>query len=109
MLRQIIALLVAFVVLWMVADKGGPQGVRTGVVAALHPGEWISVANNGIDPNAFPIALRETTTYEAGEDGAPFDPAAIRTGLRVTVWYRSVAERRLVADKVRVLPHGTMR
>ena len=38
----------------------------------------------------------EATAYEGS-------PAAIQTGARVTVWYRSVGERRFVADKVRVL------
>jgi hypothetical protein len=51
------------------------------------------VANQGM---RLPVALRETTAYEG-------DPAAIKPGIRVTVWYRSVGERRLLADKVRML------
>jgi hypothetical protein len=43
------------------------------------------------------IALRKTTAFDG-------DPALITPGLRVTVWYRSVAERRPVADRVRVVP-----
>jgi hypothetical protein len=43
--------------------------------------------------------LREMTAIDG-------DPALIKRGVRVTVWYRSVAERRPVADKVRVLAPG---
>jgi hypothetical protein len=46
-------------------------------------------------PRGVEIALRETVY-----DG---DPADIKGGVRVTVWYRSVGERRPVADIVRVL------
>jgi hypothetical protein len=42
--------------------------------------------------------LRKTTAFEG-------DPA-IEPGIRVTVWYRSAAERRPIADRVRVLPGG---
>jgi hypothetical protein len=47
----------------------------------------------------FEIALRETTAYEGS-------PSAITRGARVTVWYRSIGERRFVADKVRVLANA---
>ncbi len=88
------SLVVAFVVLWVLADGGAPtQRIATGTVAEIHPGEWMSVANEGM---RLPVALGETTAYEG-------NPSAIKTGIRVTVWYRSVAERRPVADKVRII------
>ena len=40
----------------------------------------MSVANETTDPMGFRIALRETV-YEG-------DPAAIKPGVRVTVWYQ---------------------
>jgi hypothetical protein len=90
------ALIVAFVVLSALAYKGAPQRVGTGTVSEFEAGEWIAVANEQTDPKGFRITLRETTTYEG-------NPATLKTGVRVTVWWRSVGERRFVADKVRVL------
>ncbi|RPI55313.1 MAG: hypothetical protein EHM55_08285 [Acidobacteria bacterium] len=91
---SIALLIVAFVVLSVLADSGrSPQRVATGTVAEVHARDWMLVANEGM---RLPVALRETTTYDG-------NPAAIKAGIRVTVWYRSVAERRPVADKVRVL------
>ena len=87
------SLVVAFVVLSVLADRGATQRVATGTVAEVHAGEWMLVANEHM---RLPVALGETTVYEG-------NPAAIKPGIRVTVWYRSVAERRPVADKVRIL------
>jgi hypothetical protein len=87
------SLVVAFVVLSVLADRGASTQVATGTVAEIHAGEWMLVANEGM---RLPVAFREKTAYEG-------DPAAIKTGIRVTVWYRYVAERRPVADKVRML------
>ena len=88
------SLVVAFVVLSVLADRGAStQHIATGTVAEVHTGEWMLVANQGM---TLPVALRETTVYEG-------NPAAIKTGIRVTVWYRLVAERRPLADKVRIL------
>jgi hypothetical protein len=85
---------VAFVVLSVLVDSGkSTQRVATGIVAEVHHGEWMLVGNEGM---RLPIALVETTTYEG-------NPADIKPGIRVTVWYRGVAERRPVADKVRML------
>ena len=42
------------------------------------------------------LALRPNTVYEG-------DPSTINVGVRVTVWYRNVSERRPVVEKVRVL------
>ena len=93
-----VSLVVAFVVVSALADRGGGvQRVVTGIVGEYVAGEWISVANETTDPMGFQIALRETTAYEG-------DPAVIKPGIRVTVWYRSAAERRSLADKVRVFP-----
>jgi hypothetical protein len=62
-----------------------------GTVLEYEPGEWLSFTNDMMDPGGFRITLGERTVYEG---------AAIRPGVVVTVWYRSVAERRPVADKV---------
>jgi hypothetical protein len=89
------SLVVAFVVLSVLADSGvSTQRIASGTVAEVHAGEWMLVANEGM---RLPVALREKTAYEG-------NPAAITPGIRVTVWYRQVAERRPVADKVRI--HG---
>jgi hypothetical protein len=87
-------------VLSVLADSGVTKVVVTGTVAEFKAGESITVTSDGWDPH--PIALRETTTYEG-------NPAAIKTGVRVTVWYRSVGESRPVADKVRVVQHAATR
>jgi hypothetical protein len=86
---------IAFVVLSALAYHGAPQRIVTGTIRKVEAGEWLSVANYTTDPTGFQIALRKTTDYEGS-------PAAIKPGARVTVWYRSVGERRFVADKVRV-------
>lgn len=70
--------------------------VATGTGAEVHEGEWMLLANLANRQVRFGVALRESTVYEG-------NPAAITPGARVTVWYRSVAERRFVADKVSVL------
>lgn len=94
-MRAFVTAVVAFVLLSGVADRGAaPQRVATGTVAEVHVGEWMLVTNEHM---RLPVAVVERTTYEG-------DPAAIRPGVRVTVWYRSVGERRPVADKVSVLP-----
>jgi hypothetical protein len=90
-----VSLVVAFVVLSALADRRAPQRIVTGTIREFEAGEWLSVAPYATDPKGFPIALREMTAYEGS-------PAAIKPGARVTVWYRSVGERRFVADKVRV-------
>ena len=91
----IASLVVAFVVLSILADGGrSTQRVATGTIADVHADEWMLVLNEHM---RIPVAFGETTAYEG-------NPAAIKTGSRVTVWYRFVAERRPVADKVRI--HG---
>ena len=85
-------LVVAFVVLSVLADRSAStQRVTTGTVAEIH-GDWMLVTNTG---SRVPVAFRNKTVYMG-------DPAGIRPGARVTVWYRSVGERRPVAYKVRV-------
>ena len=81
------------------ADRRAPQRIVSGTIREFVAGEWLSVAAYTTD---LPITLRETTAYEGR-------PAAIKPGARVTVWYRSVGERRFVADKVRVLPDTATR
>lgn len=92
-----IALMVfTFVVFSVLADKRATQRSVTGTVTEFRASEWISVANDQTGRRGFPIAVRESTAYEGTR-------AAIKPGARVTVWYRSVGERRSVADRVRVL------
>ena len=96
------SLVVALVVLSALADRRAPPRIVTGTIREFEAGEWLSVATYTTDPKGFPIALRETTAYEG-------NPAAIKPGARVTIWYRSVGERRFVADKVRVLRDSATR
>ena len=95
------SLVVAFVALSALADRHAPQHIVSGTIRESEAGEWLSVATHATE-KGFPIALRETTGYEGS-------PAAIKPGARVTIWYRSVGERRFVADKVRVLPDSATR
>jgi hypothetical protein len=91
------SLAVAFVVLSALADnRRSAQRVVTGTVAEVHTGAWMLVANEGM---RLPVALVDATVYDG-------NPAAIRPGIRVTVRYRHVAERRPVADKVRMLANA---
>ena len=92
----IAALVIAFVVASALANRGSVQSVVTGTVGDYVPGQWISVANGTTDPMGVQIALRKTTAFET-------NPALIKSGMHVTVWYRSVAERRPLADRVRLL------
>src|SRR5437899_105208 len=94
------SLVVAVVVFSVLADRGpSPQRAGSGTVAAVHPGERMVVANEHM---RLPVRLSKTTTYEGNSAG-------LTPGTRVTVWYRSVAERRLVADKVRLLADAPTR
>ena len=101
-MRAFIALVVAFVALSILLDSGGPQSVMTGTVFEYHPGQRLSIVSEQTEPTGVPFTLRETTAYEGVGNSAA--GALLRPGVRVTVWYRSVGERRAVADKVRVLP-----
>ena len=85
----IVALIVVFSAL---AQRGTTSYVSVGTVVGFEPGEWIY-----LDSMEWPIALREATAYDDGT-------VAIRSGVRVQVWARSVGERRPVAARVRVLP-----
>ena len=108
--KSVMAFVVAFLALSAVADKSAmfaglslvsrdtPWSV-TGTITDWHAGDTIAV---GSDQNlrGFPLALRANTVYEG-------DPSTIKMGVRVTVWYRNVSERRLVVEKVRVLDTDT--
>jgi hypothetical protein len=87
----------AFVVLSALLYRGAPQRIVTGVVREFEAGQWIAVANDQTDPRGYRITLRETTAYEG-------NPSDLVTGARVTVTWRSVGERRFVADNVHVFP-----
>jgi hypothetical protein len=103
---SILAFVAAFLALSSVADKSAmfvglslpsrdlPRSV-TGTVIEWNAGASISVGRDQ-NPRGFPITLRRNTAYEG-------DIRAIRSGVRVTVWYRNVGERQMVAEKVRVL------
>ena len=91
------SLVVALAVAAALTDSGREQHTVTGTVGEYHAGDWISVGNETTDPKGVQIALRKTTAFEG-------DPALIKPGIRVTVWYRRAAERWPFADTVRVLP-----
>ena len=103
---SIITFVVAFLALSVVADKSAmfvglslpskdrPRSV-TGTVTEWHAGEAIAVGSDQ-NPKGFAMALRHNTVYEG-------DISTIKPGVRVTVWYRNVSERRPVVEKVRVL------
>lgn len=101
----IVTLVVAFMGLSLVADKSAmfvglslhrdrPRSV-TGTVTEWRAGESIAVGSNQ-NPKGFAMALRPKTVYEG-------DISTLKSGVLVTVWYRNVGERRLVAEKVRLL------
>ena len=103
---SIMAFVVAFLALSVIADKSAmfvglslvgwerPRSV-TGTVTEWHAGDTIAVGSEQ-NPRGFPLALRPNTVYEG-------DAGTIRVGVRATVWYRNVSERRLVVEKLRVL------
>ncbi len=92
----VLALVAAFVALSLIADRGSrPRpGTDTGTVTEWQPGVSISVGNEQTDPRV-KFVLRDTE-YDGNTEG-------IRVGAPVTVWYRGVGERHLIADRVRVL------
>jgi hypothetical protein len=90
-------LVVAFVVVSTLPDRRSVPSVITGTVGAYVAGEWIAISNETTDPRGVHVTVRDTTAFEG-------DPALIKPGIRVTVWYRSAGERRPLADKVRVVP-----
>jgi hypothetical protein len=103
--KSLMACVLAFVGLSLVADKRAmfvglslrrdkPRTV-TGTVTEWHDGESIAVGN-AQNPKGFAMAVRRDTVFEG-------DIRTIKRGVRVTVWYRNVGERRLVVGKVRVL------
>jgi len=85
------------VTLWGVLD-GNTQGSSTGTVTEFHAGDWLSVATGPYGTVTIDLrtTLRKATAYEG-------DAAALKPGARVTIWYRNIGERYLVADRVRVL------
>ena len=103
---SMMAFVVAFLALSAVADNGAmfvglsvpsrdtPWSV-TGTVTEWRAGESIAVGRRQ-NPKGFALALRHDTVYEG-------DISTIKPGVRVTVWYRNVGERRLVVKKVQVL------
>ena len=80
-----------FVVVSAVAERRAPQRELTGTIAAWRPGEFITLAR---DSGAITVTLRNTV-YDGD--------SALEPGARVRVLYRSIGERRFVADHVRVI------
>jgi hypothetical protein len=105
-LASIMAFVVAFLALSVVADKSAmfvgvsfvgrdrPRSV-TGTITEWQVGNTIAVGSDQ-NPRGFPLALRRQTVYEG-------DASTITVGVRVTVWYRNVGERRPVVEKARML------
>ena len=103
---SILAFVVAFLALSIVADRSAmfvglslvsrekPSTV-TGTVTEWRAGESIAVGRDQHTP-PFSMSLRPHTVYDG-------DASTIKVGVRVTIWYRNVSERRLVVEKVRVL------
>jgi hypothetical protein len=75
--------------------------VITGMILEFHAGNWLSISSEQVEP--FPMALGGATKYEDHKSHPLTELSSIRSGMRATVWYRNVGERRLVVDKVRVL------
>ena len=103
---SMMAFVVAFLALSAVADKGAmfvglsfPIRDRsssvTGTVTQWRAGESIAVGRKQ-NPKGFAMRLRHDTVYEG-------DISTIKPGVRVTVWYRNVGERRFVVEKVQVI------
>src|SRR5262245_20211029 len=92
----VLALVAAFAVASIVADRGNRARSRTitGTVTEWRPGISISIGNEQTDPRV-EFTLRDTVYEGSTED--------LRVGARVTVWYRSVGERHSVVDRVRVI------
>jgi hypothetical protein len=87
------ALVVVFVlVISQVVDYRAPQRVLTGEVVDVRPGDYVAVVLGPTNPQGVQFSLRGAT-----------DSSALRPGARVTVWYRSVGERRFVADRVELV------
>ena len=76
--------------------RGAARHSITSTIVQFKAEEWIAVASEQPGLSDLEIALRSTTAYEG-------DPEALRPGTRMTVWWKSVGERRFVADKVRLL------
>src|SRR5688572_9089866 len=109
---SIMAFVVAFFALSAVADKSAmfvglslvsrdrPWSV-TGTITEWRAGESIAVHRDHYPPG-LAMALRPNTVYEG-------NVSTIKVGVRVTVWYRNVSERRMVVEKVRVLDRSGAR
>jgi hypothetical protein len=90
------SVLVVVIVLWLFDNsRGRTVNVVTGNVVEWQAGQLISVVNDQTDPGGVRIDVR-ATDYDG-------DRRAIRTGARVTVWYRHVEQRYPEAVTVRVL------
>ena len=94
-----VSLVVAFLVLSGLADRGAAQRIATGSIREIEPGRSIVLSRFDSDVAGLSITFRSTTVFEGSPD-------RLKPGVRVSVWYRLVSGRRPVADKVRV-PAGS--
>jgi hypothetical protein len=91
---RVTAIVVAFVGLSLVTDRSSrEQRTFSGNILRWRVGEYITVSQASTDLRGFTIGLHRNTVIDGN----------LESGARVTVWYRNVAERRLMADRVRVL------
>ena len=74
----------------------------TGVVTHVEHNTTISSANEQTETAGLAISLCDATTFDV-------ERTTITTGMRVTVTYRMVGERRPVAEAVRTVGVGALR
>jgi hypothetical protein len=79
--------------LFSARDVTRPHAI-TGTVRDWQPGEFISVTRGSYDPVGITFSLRNT--------GYDDESRSIRIGSLVTVWYKMVGERRLLASRVKL-------
>jgi hypothetical protein len=94
-LAFVATLLVLWVVLSRLANPGAPEQILAGKAIEYEHGQWIGIANERTDPGGVRIRLREATIFDGQKQ--------IERGAPVIVWYRSLADRHPIADRVRVL------
>ena len=69
---------------------------HVGVVTDYEPGEWMAVDPDLESYSPIILTIRNRTKFEGNR-------LLLQPGVRVVVFYRSVAERRPVAERVRIL------
>jgi hypothetical protein len=86
--------LCAFALVVMASSGSIPARTLEGRVLAFEPGRSLVVVNEQTDPTGLEFLLR----------GVRIEPRdVLAPGARVTVWFRTVGERRPITDRVKVL------